>query len=49
MTDPDVALQRYGDALAAHWDRMLRPSWPRMRRLLEREVLLLGHKMPSRA
>ena len=45
MSDAGGALERYGDALAAHWDRMLRPSWPRMRRLLEREVLLLGHKM----
>ena len=44
-TDPAGALTRYCDALAEHWDRMLRPSWPRMRRLLEREVLLLGHKM----
>ena len=43
-TDPAAALARYCDALAAHWERMLRPSWPRMRRLLDREVLLLGHR-----
>jgi DNA-binding transcriptional ArsR family regulator len=46
-TDPAASLARYCDALAAHWERMLRPSWPRMRRLLEREVLLVGHRMAS--
>lgn len=45
VTDPAGALAAYADALALHWDHMLLPSWPRMRRLLEREVLLLGHKM----
>ena len=44
-SEPERAFARYADALAAHWDRMLRPSWPRMERLLEREVLMLGHQM----
>jgi DNA-binding transcriptional ArsR family regulator len=43
--DPAGALARYCDALAEHWDRMLRPSWPLMRRLLERELLMIGHTM----
>ena len=45
IADPGGALARYCDALAAHWERVVQPSWPRMRRLLEREVLLLGHRM----
>jgi DNA-binding transcriptional ArsR family regulator len=43
--DPATALARYCNALEAHWERMVRPSWPRMQRLLEREVLLLGQRM----
>lgn len=46
-TDPVTALACYCDALEAHWTRMLRPSWPRMSRLLEREVLLAGCRMAA--
>jgi hypothetical protein len=48
VTEPEAAIARYCDALAAHWDRMLAPSWPRLRSILEREVLLVGHEMASR-
>jgi DNA-binding transcriptional ArsR family regulator len=45
--DPAAALQRYCDTLEAHWQRLLAPSWPRIRRLLEREVLLVGHTLAT--
>ena len=47
MTEPEAAIARYCDALSAHWDRMLAPSWPRLRRVLEREVLLVGHDLAT--
>jgi DNA-binding transcriptional ArsR family regulator len=45
--DPAAALQRYCDAMEAHWQRLLAPSWPRIRRLLDREVLLVGHTLAT--
>ena len=45
--DPEATLQRYCDAMEAHWQRLLAPSWPRIRRLLEREVLLVGHALAT--
>lgn len=45
--DPSAAVATYCNALAAHWDKLLAPSWPRLRRLLDRELLLLGHSLAT--
>lgn len=44
---PGEATGRFCDALVAHWDRMLAPSWPRMQRLLEREIMLIGRTLAT--
>ncbi len=43
--DPGAGLERHCRAAEAFWDRLIRPSWPRIERVLEREVLLLGRTM----
>jgi DNA-binding transcriptional ArsR family regulator len=45
QSDPHGWMQSYCAALELHWTRLLAPSWPRIRRLLEREVLLVGRTL----
>ncbi len=44
---PGAETSRFCDALVVYWEKLLAPSWPRMQRLLEREVLLLGHTLAT--
>jgi DNA-binding transcriptional ArsR family regulator len=47
LDDPARALQIYCDALEAHWTRIVAPDWPAIRRVLEREELLVGHRLAT--
>ncbi len=46
--DPGAWLARWCDALEAHWARLIAPDWPRIRRLLEREVVIVGRTVAAR-
>jgi DNA-binding transcriptional ArsR family regulator len=47
VADPARAMQGYCDALEAHWRRLLAPEWSSVRRVLEREELLVGHRLAT--
>ncbi|MGC1215716.1 MAG: DUF5937 family protein [Micromonospora sp.] len=45
--DPPAGLARLAEVIAAYWDAAIAPYWPRMRTLLEREVLLGAGRMAA--
>jgi DNA-binding HxlR family transcriptional regulator len=45
IEDPDAALRRLADSLAAYWDRTLAEHWPRLRGLLEGDVLYRAKRL----
>ena len=48
LDDPRKALDRLCRALLAYWDQVVRPSWPKIERFLDREILKQGYALATR-
>ena len=44
-SDPPAALQRLADALRIYWSHALEPHWPRLRAMLENDILLRARSL----
>lgn len=42
QVDPEAALAAFAAAVGTYWDAVFRPVWPRMRAVLDREVVVCG-------
>ena len=45
QVDPQGALQRLADQLRAYWSHALEPHWPRLRAMLENDILLRARNL----
>jgi DNA-binding transcriptional ArsR family regulator len=48
IENPRGALDRLCTSLLAYWDRVVRPSWPKVERFLDREILKQGYALATR-
>jgi DNA-binding transcriptional ArsR family regulator len=48
LDSPRAALDRLCRALLMYWDRVVRPSWPKIERFLDREILKQGYALATR-
>lgn len=45
--EPDIAFTTLTAAIEGYWDAVFKPSWPRMRAVLEREVVVCGRVLAT--